>query len=924
MFQNLYNAVKEPFVTPQEFQTNFYQDQQNRFQGVEPNRILPDTVPTNMSASLDAVKAAVRSFDPYTQASKVPFNDQVLTSLVQGSPAQSSRVTECRQYVGLAGLEQMIQANALNPNEPVRCGFRYRKSAGVVPLVAQGAYGTAQGPISQDSNDTVGGDVQWIWDLELAKKRLLTDSGNNLASCSALGTLPALENGTYNGKLGFCKVSNKFIPMNNGKVAYPSVDTLNCPADQIASSAAQCPTVEGFYDTAATDQACLASGSASLTRDCLLRAVQMAGCSDQGSMYTALQGSTPGGPFDVTLKTQKAFQDFQSAQGAAAITQNLFRQNTGTMNMALQEVGRVKTAMQSSPSLKVKKAAEDLCLRAGIYDTYDFCADIVDQTPIAGVEFSCVQQYWQKKNGKPAGTAYPMSATSLSALGNPTNWKLYKQAVDALEQKTRSTNATEQRQAFLMFYGIQPGPTPQLRVPLDASTKGVETIWFDSDLTHTQRGSIFCVLTRQTNLSSQNMALPVIAQGTAPVAPAGLATKFSFQAFWDFRVGANTRAFWKIYTGDPFRITVNQPLTDFGNNDTMFSRFTDQGSATFQTNTNTQGLLLSSEKPNIMSLEYQNTRSSRSFSTEFALQAIGTTMPALTPLFNQQGILNSTWKDTVVLTQEITAPYIALEVCKRTINNPTSGAYTAENGKIAFQDRRLFSRGLELQKNGRPTFQVTADKRISTPGNVPYVSIVDGQSFVSFSKVAFQALKTFTLCFRLPTTLTVNQTVSLFSWVNLENGYTQRIGYTFTAMNDGTSTKVSVEIKGSQGTTNQLLPGSLVTGASAPWYLLVGLFDQFEGNTQGITFVLDTAANFAASGSYPLNTRVSIPKPSSIPAFFGSYVVSKQNRGELRFGGVGSVDIAWFHGFDYKVEEGEQLKREGRSGWIRTWYEADT
>ena len=922
MFQNLYNVVKEPFVTPQDFQTTFYQDQQNRYQGVEPNRILPNTVPINMSANLDTVKAAIKSFDPYTQDSRVPFNDQVLTSLVQGSPAESSRVNQCRQYVGLAGLEQLIQANSLNPTEPVRCGFRYQKSSGVVPTIAQGAYGTAQGPISQDSNDSVGGSVQWIWDLELAKKRLLTDSANNLNSCAALGTLNAVDNGAFGGKLGFCKVSNKFIPMANGKVAYSNVDTLNCPADQVATSAAQCPVVEGFYD-AATDQACLASGSASLTRDCLLRAVQMAGCSDAGSMYTALQGSTPGGPYDATLKTQKAFQDFQSAQGAAAITQNLFQQNTGTMNMALQEIGRLKTAMQSSPVLKIKKAAEDLCLRAGIYDTYDFCADIVDQTPIAGVDFTCIQKYWQTKNGKPAGTAYPASATSMPALGNPTSWKAYKQAVDALEQKTRSINSAEQRRAFLQFYGIQPGPTPQLRVPVDSSTKGVETIWFDTDLTHSQRGSIFCVLARQTNLSSQNLALPVIAQGTAAVAPSGLARKFSFQAFWDFRVASPTRSFWKVYTGDPFRITVNQPLTDFGNNNTMFSRFTDQGSATFQTNTNTQGMLLSSDKPNIMSLEYQNTKSSRTFSTDFALQPVGTTMPALTPLFSQQGILNSQWRDTAVLTQEITAPFLAIEVCKRTINSPTSGAYTDENGKIAFQDRRLFSRGLELKKNGYPRFAITADKRISTPGNVPYVSLVDGQSFVSFSKVAFQALKTFTLCFRLPTALTVNQTVSIFSWINLENGYTQRLGYTVTATNDGTVTKLSIEIKGAQGVTNQLLPATLTTGTNAPWYMLVGLFDQFEGNTQGITFVLDTAANFAANGSYPLNARISIPKPSSIPAFFSSYTVSKQQRGELRFGGVGSVDIAWFHGFDYKVEEGEQLKREGRIGWIRTWYESD-
>jgi hypothetical protein len=46
-------------------------------------------------------------------------------------------------------------------------------------------------------------------------------------------------------------------------------------------------------------------------------------------------------------------------------------------------------------------------------------------------------------------------------------------------------------------------------------------------------------------------------------------------------------------------------------------------------------------------------------------------------------------------------------------------------------------------------------------------------------------------------------------------------------------------------------------------------------------------------------------------------------RGELRFGGVGTFDIAWFHGYDYKLEEGEQLRREATNGFVRTWYESD-
>lgn len=923
MFQNLYNAVKEPFETPQQFQTNFYQSQQNRFQGVEPNRFLPDQVPASVgiAGQLNTVKAAITNYDPYTEQSRVPFNDNVLGSLLQGTPAQSPRVTECRQFVGITGVEQLLQQQSANPNEPLRCGIRYQKSTGIVPTVAQGAYGTAQGPISKDAEDTVGGSVQWIWDLEKARRVLLTDSANNLTSCSALTTLPAVENGAYSGKLGFCKVSNKFIPLSNSRAAYPSVETLACPTQEIVTSAALCPVQEGFTASAATNDSCLASGSAKLTRDCLLRAVQFAGCSDQGSMYMALQGASPGGPFDDTLKTQKAFQDYQSAQGSAGITQSLFQKDTGTVNMALTEVGRVKSAIQSSPSMKVKKAAEDLCLQAGIYDTYDFCGDITDGTLIGSVDFVCVQRYWQKKNGKPAGARYPTTPAAAAAMGS--TWKAYKNFVDDLERKTKSTNAEVQRTAFLDFFGIQPGPTPQLRVPLDNSTRGVEVVWFDDSSSTLLTPNASCLLMRKVNLSVANQSIPLIAEGTGPISPIGLSSNVSFQAFWDLRVATDSKLFLKTFSDDGFRFMVNRAITDMGSTTDTFSRFIQQGSGVFQNNTNTTGLALSSLNPNIVSLEYFNRTGNHVFSTEFALQPQGATMPALTPLYSSQGILNSTWRDIAVLTQELSAPFISIEVCRRRIASPTSDAYIGENNNIAFQDRRLFSRGLVLQRNGQPSFQVTSTARANTPGNAPFVRISDGQSFGSLSRIAFQAIQSFTLCFRIPVALAVNQTCSLFSWINLDNGFTQRIGYTCIVTNTGGTTRLSVELRGSHGTSTHILPMQISTGENAPFYILVALFDQFEGSTQGVTFVLDTARQFETSGSYPMNARVGVPKPSSVPSFLGNYTVSKSNRGELRFGGVGTMDIAWFHAFDYKLEEGEQLKREGRNGWIRTWFQPD-
>lgn len=924
MFQSLYKAVKnESFVNSVDSQTTFFQEQQNKYQGVETNRFLPDKVPVEVPQILKDAKDAITSYDPYTQTSTTPYNDQVLGSLLQGTPAESPMVAQCRRYIGLSGLDQLIKEQAADPNTPIRCGFRYQKSTGVSPLVAQGAYGTPTGPISKDVADQVGGNVRWIWDLQEARRVLIADSATNLKTCTSLSLLPSIDGGVYVGNLGYCKDSRKFIPVTKGKAAYPNIDTLNCASEQIVTSAANCPVVENFYDTAATDQACLASGSSTLTRDCLLRAVQMAGCSDKGSLYTALQGSQMGGPYDTTLKNQKAFQDYQSSQGSAAITQSLFQQNTGTMNLALQEVGRVKTAIASSVNLKTKKAAEDLCLQAGIYDTYDFCADYTDNTLIGTVEKSCIEKYWQTKNGKPAGTAYPTTGAGMSLLGNPTTWKRYKEAVDALEQRTRSTDGLVQQKAFLEFYGVQPGPTPSLRVPVDDSTKGVETIWFDNSLRASGRGNTVCILSRRVNLASANRGIDSIAQNGAIPSSKGTNTFVGFLSFWDFRVPSNSRLFLRSYTDDGFRYVVNRAITDDGGstNDT-FSRYYDQG-PTSHTNLNTSGMLLDANKPNILSLTWYNNGGGYVFTNEFAIQPVGGSMPALQPMYSTTGVLNQQLKDTCILVQEITAPFVAIEVCKRTITRAITNAFTTYNGSVAFQDRRMFSLGVEIQKNGNPQFQIDTASRNSSPGNLPFVRVRDGDSFVSYSKIAFQAFQTFTLCFRVPVVMTTNQTFSLFSWINLEQGQTSRIGYTFTVINRGGSSKLQVEVKGNHGTLTQELPFVVATGSSAPWYMLVVFQDQYEGNIQGIRISMKEVNSYASDAVFGMNQITTLSKSSSTPYFFSNYSTSSTMRGELRFGGVGTMDYAWFHGFDYKIEEGEQLRREAMTKWIRTWYESD-
>jgi len=929
MFNSLYNAIKEPFDAADD-QSAFFKEQQNLYQQ---KRILPTQIPNSMpffQQNLGTAKDAMQMTDPYTGKVSVPFNDSVLTTMLQGTPAQSPRVEECRRYTGLSGLEQMILDTSANPSSPLRCGFRYKKSSGLVPEVAQGAYGTPQGPLMNqvDSPDALGNGVVWFWDLQKAKKQLLKDSCASLTTCVSLSTLPSIQNGLFVGKIGFCKTSQKFIPITTAygqlKAAYPDDPTLGCSSAQIATTVGQCTMNEGFTDTSELDATCLQAGSDTLSRDCLLRAVQMAGCSDKGTLYTALQTASANGPYDGTLKTKKSFQDYQSQQGSARITQNLFQADQGSMNIALSEVGKLKSAIQGSPSKTIRTAADDLCTRAGIYDTYDFCADVPGTSLLSAIDFSCVKAYWEKKNGKKQGTLYPGTLTAAYQIGSAVRtWDEYKNAVNILEQQTHSTNGAVQQDALLKFMGIQPGPAVALQVPVDATTMGVETIWFDKAVTNPQIGQVFCILGRRIALGkggNNGKGLPDIPLSTAPIPPTGLTQNVGFISFFDFRlppVPTDYRIFLQTVSKDGFRFAVNHVITDLGTTDNTFSRFTDHPVTTFN-NLNTSGLLVKRNQSSIFTVEWYTGTGSHQFQNSIAFRADGDTgqMSPMTPFYDDRGYVNRDLGMFSILVQESTAPYIAIEVCRR--QAPSTGAFSLYANQVAFQERRLHSRGLEIQKNGNPSFWTSGSDRASVPGSLGYTHLNDGDTFTSYSKVAFQALQTVTICFRIPQTF--QTTMNLFSWVNLERGYSSRIGYTVTILANGS---MQIEIKGQQGTTTQIYPSQLQMGAGAPWYLFVMRVDQFQGNTQGVNIVVDTCSTLQNTGSFPMNSTMTIAKTYSQPYFFSDYGTSSQQRGELRFGGVGALDLAWFHGFDYKIEEGEQVKREARAGWIRTWYEPD-
>jgi hypothetical protein len=479
MFQNLHRSVQEDFVDVLETQQNFTQQNEAYYQGLREYGAPPNISQEVLGQSaLNRLARATQTFDPYTQQNQQTVNDAAVSAvlLTNQSPGQQPlsvsqiEAQKCRRLTGLSGIEQMIRENAANPTKPLRCGVRYKPSGGIVPSVAQGAYGSSRGPLLTTPADSLGNGVRWIWNLEEARKALLRDSAKNMGgSCDTLNMLPFLQNGVFQNKLGYCTTSKKFIPIENGRARYPRDSALNCAQQNIVTNANRCPPepTPGAIPGRPTSPGarnlrnCTASG-VSLTRDCLLQAVKTAGCSDQGTLYTSLQKAPPAAPkLDGDLNMKRAFRDYQMAQGSAALTPSLFQQGRATMSVALADVGRLQTAANTGRTAQIRNAAFDLCYKAGEYDKYNFCADLVDTALLSTVDLTCQQQYWQNKGGKPAGKGYPRSVgTSLSALGNPRTWGAYKRAVDGMVGRITSSNINDQKTAYLDFLGIDLGITP--------------------------------------------------------------------------------------------------------------------------------------------------------------------------------------------------------------------------------------------------------------------------------------------------------------------------------------------------------------------------------------------------------------------------------------------------------------------------------
>ena len=464
-------TLREAYTNPDVAQGDFYSAQQIRYREVEPNRFLPENIKGNLGPSItNTALGQFDTYDPYSKSVSNKFTAAGLSQVLQGQPKTTDEEMYCRGFVGATSLQKLMMDQELEGNQPIRCGWRYKKSpGGGLPQVSQGALGTINGPLNAQE-DSLGNGVEWIWDLKKAYNRHLRDF---------TATLPASSAGLALARQSFsntawCSQTNSYILVDSAGNPAPG---FTCARSAIVTNPETFPPVTMTAATslasanATTLQNCMRPGNnPSLTRDCLLQAIQTNGCSTDGTLYQAIQSARPNAStYSQYLQTQPSFLTYQSRQGDNKITEELFNKERGSWDMATREIQKLQQATQTAQDPLTKVAAQDLCLSAGTFDQYDFCSDLTESTSIGAVDLKCMQAYWQEQNGKPAGLLYPSRKQLNPGLGQISTWGQYRKAVDDLKTKINSTNPVEQRRAINNFLGVSVSEQPFSPLNIDST-----------------------------------------------------------------------------------------------------------------------------------------------------------------------------------------------------------------------------------------------------------------------------------------------------------------------------------------------------------------------------------------------------------------------------------------------------------------------
>jgi len=811
----------------------------------------------------------------------IPYLGGVLTGV---SDPVGANLAQCRTFQGLVGLSNL---QAAQPATPVgnACGWRYQAGTGPIPQVAQAAYGNSSGPLdtANPPTDSTGNGVNYIWDLKAAEKQMVTDICKSAQSCQDMSQIPVSAVGDFKNVCGYCKTSDKIIPISmvGGKpqARYTDVDKQCATADIITvANAASCPAPPPGQPHPSSWK-CFNSP---LDRDCVTMTAQWAGCAG-GTIANALSAGTNPGDFADQLRQKKSFQTYQSLANPA-ISEDVIRQGNGTLFSAFMNFYTVNQK-QYDLNEKVSVAARDLCRQPGLFDSYNFCADLTDSSRDIGLK--CMQEEFLRQGGTTQGSSYPTSVSALKGM----NWGAYKASVASLVANSRATDPTTQRTTLnqLTGLGLQKVPTG---LSLGDANQGCEVFWFDR-----LQGGV--LMGRRAVLSATGSNIPYINVGGGEVDGTGLSDMVEFVSFCDLRPGVARNLMFGVVTDDGFQMAINQDVFNIKNNSMAFGAYYDQGPTWHQSGcmpitADSQGV------PNIVTFTWFETGGGATFTPYFydCAGGQGWRNPAI------NGNVDSDWQSMCYFTQEVAAPALSFQVYTR-------------NGVSQFCEKRLWSRKLTVQPAGHAEYAAIRDT--SMPSDLMAMAI-SNELWKTAQGIAFSAFQAVTLCFNITAQ---NVAGDGLNWMFL---WGQNYGYAICCDNAPNNTfNLYLKTWGSKGQQNNSQVYNVPQGT---W--CIATINQtpamFGKSITGVQFFVQTCANLAAGKILPSAGLASFSPGGTL---MNEYKSDKTAYGSMYLGGTDgkftqmTMQVAWIHCFDNQLSTTDPVfwKKEVQGTWQGRWFE---
>jgi len=859
----------------------------NLMRNATQTQLTGSTNPPNMASISDKLLAAAS-----------PLGNSLLTGTKVDSTQANASATDCRSYSGIQGLRQLQVAQENKTYYEPGCGWRYKPSNGLNPQINQAALGTHSGP-TQGSVDSVTENTTWYWDLAKAEKDISRTVCGNAKNCASLSLM-----GDYANVCGYCKDTKTMIPIQNGAARYPKDNSLNCAKASIITSAGNCPkegltgypSNEGF-----TSIDSIHSCTSPLSRDCVIQAVRMAGCSDNGTLISALGQAKGQGDYDSTLLQNSAYTTYQTYVNPH-ITSAILKDGSASITTALQDFGNL-LKNTNSPDTKTSLSARDLCIKAGTFDSYNFCSEITPTTIINSKNIVCAQNFWGSKGGTPQGAKYPTLTQ-----WNGKSYQSFLHMVNGLVEGSISpTNLND-------LIGTRIDNTYSSKIPESDATRGAEVVWIDT------MGPT--ILRCDLNLGIEGKGIPIIQNSN---------TNMAFTAAFELRPPSDMSVVFNVTSSDGFMLSINQnPFenTAYANND--WGSWRNQSATSYT----------SPSYPIQASAAVNNTVVMKWFS--------GSRTPTFTyAVTDNTGSFIDTTRYMYV-TQEPAAPWLHYEVCTRpntitkamtkdglyqtgpggrpapsgspgALSLQNTGTWFSQGNALGFFEKRFNGPSALLEgtntllpsfdtvTSGGVVFQTESSYRILKKGCMSFTGIAS--SWKTVCNFAFGGFKSISILFRPSATLASGASCMVFSHTGvLESG--KQVGVGLAITKNGPSYYI----------TNGSITMPIIMNT---WNLAVIQYIHNSSDTGIVThsFVCDTLDNLKNDGS----RKKMISELSQMQGLITSAAVWPNTMpGKLALGVALQKDsfigdVAWIHGFrDYLVTP-QMLQAELEQTWVSRW-----